>query len=169
VPIEALPASGLVPNEIGARSPAAALACPGVLSHLGLAQPATLRNRWLTTSALPPSARSMRSPRPAAAVRWGHFRPPRARYSAWERTEIQSVYHAPMAASSAGFEEVWSGEAPPYLQASGWPSAFLPNAFRRPLPATLLPRTPEPGRQRLCRRPPVSAGNEGHWRPDCRI
>jgi len=148
---------GLVPHEIGARSPARALAALGGC----WARTWRLRNRHpLRTDGYhlcdDTSARSMPIPARPALPCVGH-QATQGQVLSLEEPISRGVSRHQWA--SPRFEE--SGARGPALSAAVRmrPSA-LPNVAP-PLPATLLPGTPEPGRQRLWRRPPRFRGNEG--------
>ena len=130
---------GVVPHEIGARSPAAALAAQAVLARTW-----ALRNRHRFATdgyhlCADTQCQVYADPRQAGAAVRGAIQATQGQVLSFGNEPIHAVYHATNGGISAGFEEVWSGEARPYLQARpDGPSAFA-QRFAVPLPATLLP------------------------------
>lgn len=130
---------GVVPHEIGAGSPAAALAAQAVLARTW-----ALRNshRYDVDGyhlCSDTQCQVYADPRQAGAAVRRAVEATRGQVLSWEGQPIHAVYHASNGGISAGFEEVWSGPPLPYLQARpDGPPAFA-QRFALPLSAASLP------------------------------
>ncbi|MCT0231116.1 SpoIID/LytB domain-containing protein [Synechococcus sp. CS-1324] len=130
---------GVVPHEIGAASPAAALAAQAVLARTW-----ALRNRHRFATdgyhlCADTQCQVYADPRQAGAAVSRAIQATRGRVLSWKGEPIHAVYHATNGGISAGFEEVWSGVALPYLQARPDGPAGFARRFTVPLAAPLLP------------------------------
>lgn len=130
---------GVVPHEIGAGSPPAALAAQAVLARTW-----SLRNkhRYATDGyhlCADTQCQVYADPRQAGAAVRSAIQATRGQVLTWQGEPIHAVYHATNGGMAAGFEEVWSGSPLPYLQAApDGPPAF--NArFAVPLASSSLP------------------------------
>ena len=134
VPLERYLA-GVVPHEIGAGAPAAALQAQAVLARTW-----ALRNRHrfavdgyhlcADTQCQVYSDPRQAGPAALAAIKASQFR-----VLTWQRRPIHAVYHASNGGVAAGFPEVWNGTPLPYLR----PAADGPAAFTAGLPLPLAP------------------------------
>lgn len=125
---------GVVPHEIGAGAPAAALAAQTILARTW-----ALRNqhRFLVDGyhlCADTQCQVYSDPRQAGTAVRQAIAATRLQVLAWQGQPIHAVYHATNGGVTAGFEEVWSGDPLPYLQAAvDGPEAFQ---ARFPLPLT---------------------------------
>ena len=130
---------GVVPHEIGAGSPAAALAAQAVLARTW-----ALRNHHRFTVdgyhlCADTQCQVYSDPRQAGAQVRQAIAATRHRVLSYGGRPIQAVYHATNGGIAAGFQEGWQGEALPYLRSfSDGPAAFAAR-FPVPLPAASLP------------------------------
>jgi SpoIID/LytB domain protein len=141
VPLERYLA-GVVPHEIGAGSPAAALAAQTVLARTWAV---SNRHRFAVDGyhlCADTQCQVYSDPRQAGSAVLAAIAATRHRVLTGENRPIHAVYHASNGGVAAGFEEAWNGAPLPYLKASpDGPAAF---AARFPLPlapsslATLL-------------------------------
>jgi peptidoglycan hydrolase-like amidase len=136
---------GVVPHEIGAGSPAAALAAQAVLARTWAVRN---QHRFAVDGyhlCADTQCQVYSDPRQAGAAARSAIASTRHRVLAWQGQPIHAVYHATNGGMAAGFEEVWSGEPLPYLKAfPDGPPAF---AKRFALPLSLEPpaeRHPDP-------------------------
>ncbi|WP_255441419.1 MULTISPECIES: SpoIID/LytB domain-containing protein [unclassified Synechococcus] len=137
---------GVVPHEIGAGSPAAALAAQAVLARTW-----ALRNshRYDVDGyhlCSDTQCQVYADPRLAGGAVRRAVQATRGQVLSWQGQPIHAVYHASNGGIAAGFEEAWSGAPLPYLQASpDGPPAFA-RRFALPLPAASLPALLRDGR-----------------------
>ena len=131
VPLERYLA-GVVPHEIGAGSPAEALAAQTVLARTW-----ALRNRHRFAVdgyhlCADTQCQVYSDPRLAGSAVLAAIAATRHRVLTWENRPIHAVYHASNGGMAAGFPEAWNGTALPYLKAGpDGPAAF---ATRYPVP-----------------------------------
>jgi SpoIID/LytB domain protein len=123
---------GVVPHEIGAGSPAAALAAQAVLARTW-----AVRNshRFRVDGyhlCADTQCQVYSDPRHAGTAIRTAITASRHRVLMWQGEPIHAVYHATNGGVAAGFEEVWSGEPRPYLRA--FPDGPAPFQARFPLP-----------------------------------
>jgi SpoIID/LytB domain protein len=136
---------GVVPHEIGAGSPAAALAAQAVLARTW-----ALRNHHRFTVdgyhlCADTQCQVYSDPRQAGARVRQAIAATRHRVLSYGGRPVQAVYHASNGGIAAGFQEGWRGEALPYLRSfSDGPAAFAAR-FPVPLPAASLPALVENG------------------------
>ncbi|MFM8936422.1 MAG: SpoIID/LytB domain-containing protein [Vulcanococcus sp.] len=134
---------GVVPHEIGAAAPAAALAAQAVLARTW-----ALRNqhRFLVDGyhlCADTQCQVYSDPRQAGPSVRAAIAASRGRVLSWRQQPIHAVYHASNGGVAAGYPEAWAGPALPYLQ----PAVDGPPALVAALP---LPLTgPGPLRQLL--------------------
>ncbi len=107
---------GVVPHEIGAGSPKAALAAQAVLARTW-----ALRNirRFAVDGyhlCADTQCQVYADPRQAGTAVRQAIESTRHQVLTWQGEPIHAVYHATNGGVSAGFEEVWSGQSLPYLQ-----------------------------------------------------
>jgi SpoIID/LytB domain protein len=107
---------GVVPHEIGAASPAAALAAQAVLARTW-----AVRNshRFAVDGyhlCADTQCQVYSDPRHAGTAIRAAIAASRHRVLVWQGEPIHAVYHATNGGVAAGFEEVWSGEPRPYLR-----------------------------------------------------
>ena len=131
---------GVVPHEIGAGSPAAALAAQAVLARTW-----ALRNRHRFAIdgyhlCADTQCQVYADPRLAGAAVGRAIQGTAGQVLTWRGEPIQAVYHATNGGVSAGFEEVWSGSPLPYLQARPDGPAAFARRFAVPLLAARLPQ-----------------------------
>jgi SpoIID/LytB domain protein len=123
---------GVVPHEIGAGSPPAALAAQAVLARTWAVRN---RHRFLVDGyhlCADTQCQVYKDPRQASAPVRQAIASTSAQVLAWRGQPIHAVYHASNGGVAAGFEEAWSGPPLPYLRAAvDGPPAF---AARWPLP-----------------------------------
>ena len=124
---------GVVPHEIGAGSPAAALAAQAVLARTWAVRN---QHRFAVDGyhlCADTQCQVYSDPRQAGAATRSAIAATRHRVLAWQGQPIHAVYHATNGGVAAGFEEAWSGDPLPYLKpfADG-PSPF-PERFSLPL------------------------------------
>jgi SpoIID/LytB domain protein len=130
---------GVVPHEIGAGSPAAALAAQAVLARTW-----ALRNHHRFTVdgyhlCADTQCQVYSDPRQAGERVRQAIAATRHRVLSYGGRPIQAVYHASNGGIAAGFQEGWQGEALPYLRSfSDGPAPFAAS-FPVPLPAASLP------------------------------
>ena len=125
---------GVVPHEIGAGSPAAALAAQAVLARTW-----ALRNQarygvdgyHLCSDT---QCQVYGDPRHAGSAVRQAVAATRHQLLSWQGQPIHAVYHATNGGMAAGFEEVWSGAPLPYLQPRLDGVAALQQRFAIPLP-----------------------------------
>ncbi len=124
---------GVVPHEIGAGSPAAALAAQAVLARTW-----ALRNQGrygvdgyhLCSDT---QCQVYGDPGHAGSAVRQAVAATRLQLLTWQGQPIHAVYHATNGGVAAGFEEVWSGEPLPYLQPRLDGVAALQQRFLIPL------------------------------------
>ncbi|MCS5690950.1 SpoIID/LytB domain-containing protein [Cyanobium sp. FGCU-6] len=138
VPLERYLA-GVVPQEIGAGSPAAALAAQAVLARTW-----ALRNshRFAVDGyhlCADTQCQVYSDPRQAGSTVLAAISTTRHRVLTWENRPIHAVYHASNGGVAAGFPEAWNGAALPYLKASPDGPAAFANRFPVPLTPSSLP------------------------------
>ncbi|WP_233128386.1 SpoIID/LytB domain-containing protein [Synechococcus sp. 8F6] len=107
---------GVVPHEIGAGAPPAALAAQAVLARTW-----AVRNqeRFAVDGyhlCADTQCQVYGDPRQAGAAVRQAIGATRHQVLAWQGAPIHAVYHATNGGIAAGFEEVWSGDALPYLR-----------------------------------------------------
>lgn len=107
---------GVVPHEIGASAPAAALAAQAVLARTW-----AVRNqeRFAVDGyhlCADTQCQVYADPRQAGTAVRLAVGATRHQVLAWQGVPIHGVYHATNGGLAAGFEEVWSGSALPYLR-----------------------------------------------------
>jgi SpoIID/LytB domain protein len=126
---------GVVPHEIGAGSPPAALAAQAVLARTyalrNLARFAVDGYHLCATV----QCQVYADPRTAGPAVRQAIDATRHQVLAWQGRPISGVYHATNGGVSAGYEEVWSGEAVPYLRPRVDGDAALQQRFPLPLAA----------------------------------
>jgi SpoIID/LytB domain protein len=126
---------GVVPHEIGAGSPPAALAAQAVLARTyalrNLARFAVDGYHLCATV----QCQVYADPRAAGPAVRRAIDATRHQVLAWQGRPISGVYHATNGGISAGFEEVWSGEPVPYLRPQVDGAAALQQRFPVPLAA----------------------------------
>lgn len=129
---------GVVPHEIGAGSPPVALAAQAVLARTwalrNLARFAVDGYHLCATV----QCQVYGDPRTAGTAVRQAIDGTRHQVLAWQGRPIHGVYHATNGGVSAGFEEVWSGEALPYLRPRVDGEAALQQRFPLPLAAAQL-------------------------------
>ncbi|MEB3353490.1 MAG: SpoIID/LytB domain-containing protein [Cyanobacteriota bacterium] len=130
---------GVVPHEIGAASPPAALAAQAVLARTW-----ALRNlqRFEVDGyhlCADTQCQVYADPRHAGAAVLQAIASTRHQVLSWQGEPIHAVYHATNGGISAGFEEVWSGAPLPYLRARVDGPAPVQARFPLPLAAAQLP------------------------------
>ena len=130
---------GVVPHEIGAGSPAVALAAQAVLARTW-----ALRNiqRFAVDGyhlCADTQCQVYADPRHAGAAVRDAIASTRHQVLTWQGAPIHAVYHATNGGVSAGFEEVWSGTSLPYLQPQVDGPAAVQARFPLPLPGGQLP------------------------------
>jgi SpoIID/LytB domain protein len=124
---------GVLPHEIGAGAPAAALEAQAVLARTW-----AVRNRGRFGVdgyhlCADTQCQVYSHPQQAgAAVRQAIGRTAR-QVLAWQEQPIHAVYHASNGGISAGFEEAWQGEPLPYLRAAPDGPAAFSERFALPL------------------------------------
>jgi SpoIID/LytB domain protein len=128
---------GVVPHEIGAGSPPAALAAQAVLARTW-----ALRNirRFAVDGyhlCADTQCQVYADPRHAGAAVEQAIASTRHQVLAWQGEPIHAVYHATNGGVSAGFEEVWSGTSLPYLQPRVDGSPAVQARFTLPLGSRL--------------------------------
>ena len=133
---------GVVPHEIGAGAPPAALAAQAVLARTW-----ALRNqqRFAVDGyhlCADTQCQVYGDPRQTGAAVGRAITATAGRVLAWRGQPIHAVYHASNGGVSAGFEEVWAGSPLPYLQAAldGPAQRMAPLALTLPLDAFGLDR-----------------------------
>ena len=123
---------GVVPHEIGAGAPPAALAAQAVLARTWAVRN---RHRFVVDGyhlCADTQCQVYSDPRQAGAEVRQAIVSSQGQVLAAAGRPIHAVYHASNGGVAAGFEEAWRGEAVPYLQAfTDGPAAF---AARFPLP-----------------------------------
>ena len=138
VPLERYLA-GVVPHEIGAGAPAAALAAQAVLARTW-----ALRNRQRFAVdgyhlCADTQCQVYSDPRQAGPAVSQAIAATRLQVLTWQNRPIQAVYHASNGGVIAAYPEAWGGDSLPYLK----PAADGPAPLRRlapvPLPASALP------------------------------
>jgi SpoIID/LytB domain protein len=126
---------GVLPHEIGADAPAAALAAQAVLARTW-----ALRNqhRFRVDGyhlCADTQCQVYGDPGQAGAAVRRAIAASRARVLTWARRPIHAVYHASNGGVSAGYEEAWLGPPLPYLRAAVDGPPPLVQAFPLPLTA----------------------------------
>ncbi|MFM7266231.1 MAG: SpoIID/LytB domain-containing protein [Cyanobium sp.] len=109
---------GVVPHEIGAGSPAPALAAQAILARTWAVRN---RHRFVVDGyhlCADTQCQVYKDPRQAGAGVRQAIAATRGQVLAWRGEPIHAVYHATNGGVSAGFEEAWSGPARPYLRAA---------------------------------------------------
>ena len=125
---------GVVPHEIGARSPAAALAAQAVLARTWAVRN---QHRFAVDGyhlCADTQCQVYSDPRQAGSAARTAIASTRHQVLAWRGQPIHAVYHATNGGVAAGFEEVWSGKPLAYLQA--FPDGPTPYANQFSLPLT---------------------------------
>jgi len=130
---------GVVPHEIGAGSPPVALAAQAVLARTW-----ALRNirRFAVDGyhlCADTQCQVYADPRQAGTAVRNAIASTRHQVLTWQGAPIHGVYHATNGGVSAGFQEVWSGAALPYLQPRVDGSSAVQARFPLPLPGGQLP------------------------------
>jgi SpoIID/LytB domain protein len=137
---------GVVPHEIGAGSPPAALAAQAVLARtwaLSNLQRFTVDGYHLCADV---QCQVYADPRTAGAAVRQAIEGTRHQVLSWQGRPIHAVYHATNGGVSAGFEEVWSGVPLPYLRPRVDGASALQERFPLPLdPAQVAPLLGTPG------------------------
>lgn len=138
VPVERY-LQGVVPHEIGAGSPPAALAAQAVLARTW-----ALRNqiRFQVDGyhlCADTQCQVYADPRQAGAAVRQAIAATRSQVLSWQGEPIHAVYHATNGGVAAGFEEVWSGPPLPYLKPFLDGPQALQTRFPLPLAATQVP------------------------------
>jgi len=137
---------GVVPHEIGAGSPPAALAAQAVLARtwaLSNLQRFTVDGYHLCANV---QCQVYADPRTAGAAVRQAIEGTRHQVLSWQGRPIHAVYHATNGGVSAGFEEVWSGVPLPYLRPRVDGASALQERFPLPLaPAQVAPLLGTPG------------------------
>jgi SpoIID/LytB domain protein len=133
---------GVVPHEIGAAAPPAALAAQAVLARTW-----ALRNqeRFVVDGyhlCADTQCQVYGDPREAGVAVSRAVAATAGRVLVWRGRPIHAVYHATNGGVSAAFEEVWAGEPLPYLQVAldGPAPGLAPLALTLPLEAGELGR-----------------------------
>ncbi|MEX0588517.1 MAG: SpoIID/LytB domain-containing protein [Cyanobium sp.] len=126
---------GVVPHEIGAGSPATALAAQAVLARTW-----AVRNqeRFVVDGyhlCADTQCQVYADPRQAGPAVRQAIDATRYQVLAWQGVPIHGVYHATNGGIAAGYEEVWSGEALAYLR----PRVDGPAAVQAAVPLPLQP------------------------------
>ncbi|MEB3266144.1 MAG: SpoIID/LytB domain-containing protein [Cyanobacteriota bacterium] len=138
---------GVVPHEIGAGSPPAALAAQAVLARTW-----ALRNshRFMVDGyhlCSDTQCQVYSDPRQAGSAVRQAIAATRLQVLTWNNQPIHAVYHASNGGVSAGFDEVWSGAPLPYLQPAIDGPAALVARFPLPLAPGSLAALLADGRQ----------------------
>jgi SpoIID/LytB domain protein len=125
---------GVVPHEIGAAAPAAALAAQAVLARTW-----ALRNqhRFLVDGyhlCADTQCQVYSDPRQASPGVRAAIAASRGRVLSWRRQPIHAVYHASNGGVAAGYPEAWAGPPLPYLK----PAVDGPSALVAALPLPML-------------------------------
>jgi SpoIID/LytB domain protein len=125
---------GVVPHEIGASAPAAALAAQAVLARTW-----AVRNqeRFAVDGyhlCADTQCQVYADPRQAGTAVRLAVGATRHQVLAWQGVPIHGVYHATNGGLAAGFEEVWSGSALPYLRPRVDGSPAMEASVALPLP-----------------------------------
>ncbi|MEB3361256.1 MAG: SpoIID/LytB domain-containing protein [Synechococcaceae cyanobacterium] len=139
---------GVLPHEIGAGSPAAALEAQAVLARTW-----ALRNshRFRVDGyhlCSDTQCQVYADPRLAGSAVRQAIQRSRGQVLSWQGQPIHAVYHATNGGVAAGFEEVWSGAPLPYLR----PFVDGPASLTR---SVSLPLAPEPLKRLLQQSPPA--------------
>jgi SpoIID/LytB domain protein len=130
---------GVLPHEIGADAPAAALAAQAVLARTW-----ALRNRGRFQVdgyhlCADTQCQVYGDPRQAGSRVREAIRLTSRQVLAWNGRPIQAVYHATNGGMAAGFEEAWAGDPQPYLKAAPDGPEMFARRFAAPLqPAARL-------------------------------
>jgi len=124
---------GVLPHEIGAEAPAAALAAQAVLARTW-----ALRNqgRFQVDGyhlCADTQCQVYGDPRQAGSRVREAIRLTRRQVLAWDNRPIHAVYHASNGGIAAGFEESWGGDPLPYLVAAPDGPAAFAKRFALPL------------------------------------
>jgi SpoIID/LytB domain protein len=124
---------GVVPHEIGAGAPAAALAAQAVLARTW-----ALRNqhRFRVDGyhlCADTQCQVYSDPRQASASVRSAIASSRGRVLSWNQQPIHAVYHASNGGVAAGYPEAWAGPPLPYLRPAVDGPAPLVNALPLPL------------------------------------
>jgi SpoIID/LytB domain protein len=127
---------GVVPHEIGAGSPPVALAAQAVLARTW-----AIRNqgRFVVDGyhlCADTQCQVYGDPRQAGSAVRQAVGATHHQVLAWQGMPIHAVYHATNGGIAAGYEEVWSGQALPYLRPRVDGSPALQSALVLPLPPT---------------------------------
>ncbi|WP_050757229.1 SpoIID/LytB domain-containing protein [Cyanobium sp. PCC 7001] len=131
---------GVVPHEIGAASPPAALAAQAVLARTW-----AVRNRVRFAVdgyhlCADTQCQVYADPRQAGSGVRQAIAATRSQVLTWQGQPIHAVYHATNGGVSAGFEEVWSGAPLPYLRSAVDGSQALKARFPLPLASGQVPQ-----------------------------
>jgi SpoIID/LytB domain protein len=126
---------GVLPHEIGASAPAAALAAQAVLARTW-----ALRNqhRFAVDGyhlCADTQCQVYSDPRQAGAAVRRAIAATRGRVLSWTQRPIHAVYHASNGGVAAGYEEAWAGPPLPYLRAAVDGPPPLVGAYPLPLRA----------------------------------
>lgn len=130
---------GVVPHEIGAGSPPAALAAQTVLARTWAL---SNRHRYAVDGyhlCADTQCQVYADPRQAGSSVRAAVLATKGQVLSWRGEPLHAVYHASNGGVSAGFDEAWSGPPLPYLQASPDGPAAFTSQFPVPLPAAKLP------------------------------
>ncbi|MFN5118154.1 MAG: SpoIID/LytB domain-containing protein [Cyanobacteriota bacterium] len=126
---------GVLPHEIGAGAPGAALEVQGVLARTWAVRN---RHRFEVDGyhlCADTQCQVYRDPRQAGDPVRRAIAASRHRVLTWENEPIHAVYHASNGGMAAGFEEGWNGAPLPYLR----PFADGPAPFAKRLPVPVAP------------------------------
>ncbi len=126
---------GVVPHEIGADAPGAALEVQGVLARTWAVRN---RHRFEVDGyhlCADTQCQVYRDPRQAGTAVRRAIAASRHRVLTWGNEPIHAVYHASNGGLAAGYEEGWNGAPLPYLR----PFADGPAGFAKRLPVPLAP------------------------------
>jgi len=139
---------GVVPHEIGAGAPAAALAAQAVLARTWAVRN---QHRFAVDGyhlCADTQCQVYGDPRLAGRAVARAIAATGGRVLTWQTRPIHAVYHATNGGVSAAFEEVWAGEPLPYLQPrlDGESALLAPLALTLPLDGAALQRLLRDGR-----------------------
>lgn len=127
---------GVLPHEIGAGAPAAALEAQAVLARTW-----ALRNRHRFAVdgyhlCADTQCQVYGDPRQAGAAVRAAIQATRSQVLGWQGQPIHAVYHATNGGVAAGFDEAWGGAPLPYLRAHPDGPAAFERSFALPLRPT---------------------------------
>ena len=126
---------GVLPHEIGAGAPAAALAAQAVLARTWAVRN---QHRFVVDGyhlCADTQCQVYSDPRQAGPAVRQAIAVTRARVLSWRQRPIHAVYHASNGGVAAGYDEAWAGPALPYLRPALDGPAPLVAAFPLPLTA----------------------------------